>query len=153
MLLENTKSHIEGMYCIDTGRGWNSRTQQFSWILFSFAWGQPDKFKNAQKLKITSILSIFFLPKNIKSTKKLSKFYSYSVYCALLITYKTEVTATIIWTCSWTKTLCVTFFGRVYILSITNISCMQINSLSQNKNKTRKVHKIIIIQQCSRQER
>ena len=47
-------------------------------------------------------------PQKYEIDQKPSKFYS--LYCTSLIIYTIEVTAKIIWTCSWPKLLCVNYY-------------------------------------------
>ena len=126
MLLRNTNSHTEGMYCIET-RGGNMKTPKFldsvQLCLMSTRnfWKMPrNEHYNFSKIAVFNIFS----HQNIKSTKKenrstegcskLSKLYS--LCSTLLIIYKTEVTATIIWACSWTKNYALLFW-RVYMVT------------------------------------
>ena len=130
MLLRNTKAQIDGMYCILKQEGddtWEPKT--FSWIVFSFVIGLLEKFrkmhrKRKKKNQFSKLRFLAFFRIKNKIFQKLSKFYP--LYCTSLFIYKIDVTATIIWACSWAKLLCVTLFEEYMLLlhlKATRCSC------------------------------
>ena len=91
--LSFSETHIEGMYCIETGREWKMRTPKFSWIEISFDWGLLENFEkwteneSYQFSKFTVSFKHFSLQKH-KIYRKLSKVCY--LYCTSSIIYTKE---------------------------------------------------------------